>query len=577
VIAAVRANKSTFRTVRFKPGLNLIFAERTKESTVKDSRNGLGKSTVIEIIHFCLGGRATSGKGIMRDELSDWVFSVDVELGGQAWTLTRSVSEPRTIQIHEQASEAIGPEYTTVAPDELSRRLGRLAFGLTEREESGKFMPSFRSLFSYLVRRGPAAYLSPFSHNAKQQEWDKQVNIAYHLDINWEDAREAQLVREDAKLVSALKKAAKSTTFASTLGSEGELEVERVRLATSIEIERRRLEQFRVHEDYRAIELRANELTEAIHRLSNENQQDRRFLALYQEQMVNESGGQPQAGNVSAVYEELGVSFPDAVRHRLDQVEAFHAAVVQNRRSFLADEVDRLERAIEARELEAEALDRERSGHMKVLRTHGALEEYQALQDRVNESVTRLGDIETRIKRVRELADAANVLAIRKRQVEQGSRLRFEELTAQRDRAIAQFNANTEALYEVPGNLIIDVGPSGLRFNVEIERADSEGVGNMKIFCFDLMLSQVWASRPIGLGFLIHDSTLFDPVDERQVASALVLAQAEAERLGFQYICAMNSDAYPHAELPQAFGLEQHVAVLLTDTTENGMLLGRRF
>ncbi len=514
----------------------------------------------------------------MRDELAGCVFSVDVELGHRALTLTRSVADPKTIQIKDEGpTHAAGSSNAVVGPDEINRRLGRLAFGLTEREESGTFMPTFRSLFSYLARRGPAAYLSPFSHYAQQQEWDKQVNVAYHLDINWDDAREAQLVREDSKLVNALKQAAKSTTFASTLGSEGELEVERVRLTTLIAIERQRLEQFRVHEDYRAIELRANELTEAIHRLSNENQQDRRFLALYQEQMAEETIGQATAGDVSTVYEELGVSFPDAVRHRLDQVVAFHAAVVENRRSFLADAIERLERAIAVRDTDIDALDRERSKHMHVLRTHGALEEYQALQDRLNESVKRLGDIETRIVRVRELTDASNVLAIRKRQVEQGSRLRFDELTAPRDRAIALFNANTEALYQVPGNLIIDVGPSGLCFNVEIERADSEGVGNMKIFCFDLMLSQVWASRPLGLGFLIHDSTLFDPVDVRQVASALVLARAEAERLGFQYICAMNSDAYPKAELPEDFGLEEHVAVSLTDTTEDGMLLGQRF
>ncbi len=61
MISAVRANKPTFRTVRFQPGLNLILAERTKESTRKDSRNGLGKSTVLEIVQFCLGARATKG------------------------------------------------------------------------------------------------------------------------------------------------------------------------------------------------------------------------------------------------------------------------------------------------------------------------------------------------------------------------------------------------------------------------------------------------------------------------------------------------------------------------------------
>ncbi len=576
MILEVRANKPSFRTVRFKPGLNLIFAERTKESTRKDSRNGLGKSTVFEIIHFCLGGRATKGKGILRDELVDWVFSVDIQFGSRVLTLTRSVAEPGKIQLHEVGTDAEPGVDIVAAPDEISWRLGRLAFGLTEQEESLNYAPTFRSLFSYLARRGSEAYLSPFFHHRQQQAWDQQVNVAYHLDINWEDAREAKLVADDGKLVKALKQASKSSVLASRVGTQGELEVERVRLATMIEAQQRRLGEFRVHEDYRAIEIRANELTESIHSLSNANQQDRRFLALYQQQMSEEVDRLGPA-QVADVYAELGLALPDGVRQRLDQVEAFHTAVVQNRRSFLDDEIDRLKSAVSKRETEIGTLDAERAVQMQVLRTHGALDEYQELQARLTESRTRLGDVEARITRLRELTDASSQLTIRKRQVEQRARLRFDELITQRDRAIAQFNRNTEALYQAPGNLIIDVGPSGFRFNVEIERADSEGVSNMKIFCFDLMLSQLWATRASRLGFLMHDSTLFDPVDERQVASALLLAKSEAERLGFQYICAMNSDACPRDELPGDFSIDEHVAVLLTDTTDDGMLLGRRF
>jgi uncharacterized protein YydD (DUF2326 family) len=577
VILAVRANNPTFRTVRFKPGLNVILAERTKESTRKDSRNGLGKTTVLEIVHFCLGGRATKGSGVVRDDLSEWAFSVDLQLGGTVLTLTRSVVEPRKIALRQADTTPGSGLDIVVAPEEVGRRLGRLAFGLTQAEESTTYAPSFRSLFSYLVRRGSEAYLSPFFHHRNQQPWDQQVNVAYHLGINWEDAREARLLADDGKLVKALKQASKSSTLVTRVGTQGELEVERVRLTTAIAAQRGRLAQFRVHEDYRTIEIRANELTEAIHRLANANQQERRFLHLYEQQILDETQGRLAPAQVVDVYAELGLAMPQGVRHRLDEVELFHAAVVRNRRSFLEDEIERLASAVVKREAEIQTLDAERAVQMQILKTHGALEEYQALQALLTDSITRLGDVEARLARLRELNDASSELTIRKRQVEQRARLRFDELTAQRDRTISLFNANTEALYQAPGNLIIDVGPTGFRFKVEIERADSEGVSNMKIFCFDLMLSQLWATRTEQLGFLMHDSTLFDPVDERQVASALRLAKSEAERLGFQYICAMNSDAFPTSELADDFSIDDHVAVLLTDTTDDGMLLGRRF
>ena len=255
MILAVRANEPSFRTVRFSPGLNLILAERTRESTRKDSRNGLGKSTVFEIIDFCLGGRATKGEGIVRNELADWVFSVDLQLGGRELTMTRSVDEPRKIRLYEEAAGAREGLDIVVGADEISRRLGRLAFGLTEREESESYAPAFRSRLDIWFAMAGEAYLSPFFHHRHQQDWDQQVNIAYHLGLQWEDARAARLLVDDGKLVKALKQASKTSTFAARLGTQGELEVERVRLTAAITSQHRRLEAFRVHEegDHRVI------------------------------------------------------------------------------------------------------------------------------------------------------------------------------------------------------------------------------------------------------------------------------------------------------------------------------------
>ena|SRR5690349_24076910 len=99
----------------------------------------------------------------------------------------------------------------------------------------------------------------------------------------------------------------------------------------------------------------------------------------------------------------------------------------------------------------------------------------------------------------------------------------------------------------------------------------------MKIFCFDLMLMQVWADRGNGPGVLVHDSMLFDGVDERQVAAALELAEQESQRLGFQYICSLNSDALPRDELSAGSRVLDRVAIELNDRDAQGRLLGIEF
>ena len=55
MIHSVTANKTSFKSVRFEKGLNLIVAIRTKGETDKNTRNGVGKSTLFRIIDFCLG------------------------------------------------------------------------------------------------------------------------------------------------------------------------------------------------------------------------------------------------------------------------------------------------------------------------------------------------------------------------------------------------------------------------------------------------------------------------------------------------------------------------------------------
>ena len=102
--------------------------------------------------------------------------------------------------------------------------------------------------------------------------------------------------------------------------------------------------------------------------------------------------------------------------------------------------------------------------------------------------------------------------------------------------AILTFEALSESLYEKAGSLTVSETGNGPQFEVHIDGQRSKGITNMQIFCFDLMLTEISLKHGRGPGFLIHDSHLFDGVDERQVAKALQLGAQRAEAAGFQYI-----------------------------------------
>jgi uncharacterized protein YydD (DUF2326 family) len=581
MIHAVRANQPSFKTVEFTHGFNVVLADRTKESTKKETRNGLGKSTLLEIIHFCLGAGATARQGLLVDTLAGWEFALDLTLQGEQISVARSTTTPAKVYIiGNTATWPIQPWYDnkndrfTLEVKEWNKILGHLLFGLPVTTEV-EYRPTFRSLLSYFIRRGRDAFSTPFEHHRKQHEWDKQVHNAYLLELAWEDASAWQILKDKRKTISELQKATSQGMIGEVVGSRGQLEATKVQLEAKARQERENLQSFLVHPQYREIEEQANQLTQAIHHDANSNIADTQLLTLYRTSIEQEQ--EPAQGEVTRLYEEAGIALPGLVQRRLAEVQAFHSQIIINRRQFLAAEIDRLTRVIAERTEAIAQKTGRRASYMQTLQTYGALEEYMELQQLHLNTEAQIRDIDHRIGNLRRLEEGQSELRLEQELLQRRARHDYDERKAQRERSIALFNANSEALYDAPGRLIIDIGPNGFQFGVEIERSGSQGISSMKVFCYDIMLAQLWSSKEPSPAFLIHDSTIFDGVDERQIALALQLAARMSAEYGFQYICTLNSDTIPWAEFDPDFDLNAFVRLRLTDETSSGGLLGIRF
>ncbi|MDO8655755.1 MAG: DUF2326 domain-containing protein, partial [Nanoarchaeota archaeon] len=156
----------------------------------------------------------------------------------------------------------------------------------------------------------------------------------------------------------------------------------------------------------------------------------------------------------------------------------------------------------------------------------------------------------------------------------------YDERKETIDAILNLFNGNSKFLYSEPGIFSIDITDFGYKFNIEIKRAGSQGIGHMKIFSYDLTITQrLTTELPNSKISLIHDSTLFDGVDERQISKALELAQKESTEKKFQYICLLNSDTVPYKDFSKGFGevFKKSIVQTFSDSTEDGGLLGVRF
>lgn len=581
MIRSVQANRPGFREARFTSGVNMILADRSKSAGDKDTTNALGKSTLIEVIDFCLGSNTAPNKGLRVEPLQGWAFTLELTIGGNDVAVTRSTDMPGFFAIEGTTTgwpEQPTPNKEGVPGFDTKRWRAILSwalFGLKDIGFEGSYKPSARSLLSYFIRNQTAAYNTPFKHFDNQKTWDIQVHNAFLLGLNWEKASLWQQLKDQKKALDALKQAIKTGAVDGELASLGELEAERLRLSTQLEREREALANFQVLPQYREIEAQANALTSEIHALVNANITDKRRLERYLASVTSEDA--PSGDHLEALYREAGIALPGAVKKTLSDARAFNEKIIANRREFIAGEVSALQANVEQRDSQVAALTARRAEYLNALSGQGALEELTQLQEFHAATRLKVDELTNRITQLRQMTSKADTIKVETVELKRSTTLDYEERRTLWSRALSLFSDFSERLYKSPGRLVIDIGDTGYRFDVEIDGSPSEGISKMKIFCYDLVLISFARQRGLGIDFLIHDSTIFDGVDPRQRAHALELAAAMSKEFNFQYICTMNTDMVPINDFSKGFDFESLVRLRLTDTDASGSLLGFRY
>lgn len=577
---------ASFKTLTFKPGLNILLADKSEGANDRQSRNGAGKTSFIELVHFLFGADARKDSIFRSDALTAWTFDVDVDIAGNAISAARSGAKPSRIVVNGPVENwSIPPQFDSraglfeLSNENWKANLGQLWFGLpiSAGDEAERFQPSFRSLFSYFVRRqNSGGFQQPMQHSGMQQAWDQQVSICYLLGLDWSIPGRFQELRAQEKVAQELRKAARSGDLGRFFGKAADLRTKLAIAEARAARLRQQLETFEVVPEYKALEREANEITREIDGMNVENVIDGDLLQQLRASLSEEDA--PDLGDVTKLYAEAGVVLPDMVRRRFDEVERFHRTIIENRRAHLSAEIASAEARVAERDQRTTERDRRRRQIMGVLRSGGALEHYTSLREEAGRAEAEVEGLRQRLKTAERIESTKAELDIERANLTKALRDDIHERADIIREAILSFESLSESLYEKAGSLTISETGSGPQFEVHIDGQRSKGITNMQIFCFDLMLTEISLKNGRGPGFLIHDSHLFDGVDERQVAKALQLGAERAESAGFQYIVTMNSDALPREGFKAGFDIRSRVIeTKLTDATDTGGLFGLRF
>lgn len=219
MILSIESSIQTFKKIQFHEGVNVLLADKISDATNKQTRNSAGKTSLIEIIHFIFGSDCDTDSIFRTPELIEHSFTATLTLDGERFRVQRTGIAPSKIYILEGGQDR---DDLVLKTDKATERLfinnnnwriflGHVFFKMPSDLEGSIFdesyTPSFRSMFSYFVRRvNSGGYISPERHAEKQQRYDWQVNLSYLFGLDWRISYEFNKVRAKEKTLDELKK-----------------------------------------------------------------------------------------------------------------------------------------------------------------------------------------------------------------------------------------------------------------------------------------------------------------------------------------------------------------------------------
>ncbi|MBE7493625.1 MAG: DUF2326 domain-containing protein [Verrucomicrobiaceae bacterium] len=579
MIQSIYSSLESFKPVKLKPGFNLLVSDKSQANAIRPSRNHAGKTSVVEIIHFLLGGDVRAPSPFLAQELQGQIFGMNAEIAGRAVKIERGIGAGQN-EILLGSTETIEGDllsdvasHRNLSVKEWCRRLGEDCFGVTTTEP---YSPTFRSLFSYFARRsadGGFLKADSSSKHVTSGSWQMQVNLGFLLGLDWRlPAKMEKLRQEDLGFKLLAKTLRSDTSIGQAFGGASQLSASLAIARDRAKKFERELAEFRVLEQYAEVEKEASMLEAKLSDNANQNKLDEELIIELKKSSAQERP--PAAKQLERIYESAQIDLPGVVREHLDKVRRFHDAVIVNRQQHLQAEITAAESRIRERGVKSRQWQARLTEAMQLLKTHGALEKYSLVARELEKHRAEVALLEKRLEIAQQIEDGGKALKVQRAEIERQMTLDRREREAVLNDAAVMFHEMSERVCEKASTLHIETDEKGLQIRFSGGPDHRRGIPYLEMLCFDLTLMRLAKERGFHPPLLVHDSALFDPLEERQITNALELGLELSDAHGFQYLVTMNTDRLADATSRNSRVLEHVIEPHLTDELETGGLFG---
>ena len=577
-ISRIRLNRlysesNIFEEISFHDGVNIILGEKYDDSSVKGRKtNGVGKSMSIEFLDGFLNDYEKSRIAKIPKEVFPLEENVilDLDIGDEAITIKRN---------RKQADQpVIIREGRTVSFDKLQDAREYLT-GLIFPKLNGKKVPSFRNLFSILMRDER----SEFTDIIKCHDLTKKIpdDLSAHLFLLGFSLEAYKNTLETIKEIEAV-----NTVIAKDkkeLTQEGKKKISDVKAElNALEDELQKLEDaiesFKTNETFDSMEADLIELEDLLDQLRK-----RQKALRYDYEKIRKMPKPEQIDDreIELVYNQFKSELGNAVVKSLNEVVGFKNKIEEFQRTLVNQKAKELESQLKSIAEQIRVLDDEYSEKLKVIDKKGVLKNlkvslkiYEAKKDSISHTKFLFDQYEKneKKKRMLNLQKTQQLMEIDS-EIEQNKEIMddFIDTILEIHESImgnkeCSFSLQTvdKARKKTPVELTLRIYDDG-----------SHSVDRTKVFIYDMALLFNQYTRDRHPLFLVHDN-IFDVDQDTLVQCLNYIYKQEEQYQDFQYILTLNRDKIENEEQRKLIQMdidEHQVAVF----TKEKKFLGRNY
>ena len=578
-IKRIRLNRlysenNVFEEISFHDGVNIILGEKYDDSSVKGRKtNGVGKSMCIEFLDFCfLSDYDKSRVAKIPKEVFPLEENVilDLDIGAETIIIKRN---------REQADQPViirGGK--TVSFDKLQDARDYLT-GIIFSELNGKTVPSFRNLFSILMRDERSEFKDIIKcHDLTKKIPDDLTAHLFLLGFSLEAYKNTvETIKEIGKITTVLSKEKKELT------QDGQKKISDVRAElNALEDELKKLEDaiesFKTNETFDSMEADLIELEELLDQLRKRQKALRHDYEKIRKMPKPE---QIDDREIELVYNQFKSELGNAVVKSLNEVVGFKNKIEDFQRTLVNQKAKELESQLKSIAEQIRILDDEYSEKLKIIDKKGVLKNlkislkiYEAKKESISRTKFLFEQYEKheKKKRILNLQKTQQIMEI-ETEIEQNEEMMdsFMETILQIHEFImgnreCSFSIQTidKAQSKTPVELVLRIYDDG-----------SRSVDRTKVFIYDMALLFNQYTRDRHPLFLVHDN-IFDVDQDTLVRCLNYIYSQEEQYHDFQYILTMNRDKIEKDEQRKLIRMdidEHQVAVF----TKEKKFLGRNY